>query len=71
MGMAWLKIDRRFLAKILVPEGSKDVPVGQPIAITVTCDNPHIIYFCSSIFTEKVKGLKTGIYFLLLGYVQQ
>lgn len=25
----------RFLAKILVPEGSKDVPVGQPIAITV------------------------------------
>lgn len=28
----------RFLAKILVPEGSKDVPVGQPIAITVTCD---------------------------------
>ncbi|KAM6584298.1 hypothetical protein CsatB_011300 [Cannabis sativa] len=24
-----------FLAKILVPEGSKDVPVGQPIAITV------------------------------------
>ncbi|XWS75253.1 hypothetical protein CRYUN_Cryun01aG0069900 [Craigia yunnanensis] len=25
----------RFLAKILVPEGSKDVPVGQPIAIMV------------------------------------
>ncbi|KAF7811585.1 dihydrolipoyllysine-residue acetyltransferase component 1 of pyruvate dehydrogenase complex, mitochondrial-like [Senna tora] len=25
----------RFLAKILVPDGSKDVPVGQPIAITV------------------------------------
>lgn len=25
----------RFLAKILVPEGSKDIPVGQPIAITV------------------------------------
>lgn len=25
----------RYLAKILVPEGSKDVPVGQPIAITV------------------------------------
>ncbi|XP_047964701.1 dihydrolipoyllysine-residue acetyltransferase component 1 of pyruvate dehydrogenase complex, mitochondrial-like [Salvia hispanica] len=24
-----------FLAKILVPEGSKDVPVGQPIAVTV------------------------------------
>lgn len=29
----------RFLAKILVPEGSKDVPVGQPIAVTVTNDN--------------------------------
>lgn len=26
-----------FLAKILAPEGSKDVPVGQPIAITVNC----------------------------------
>lgn len=25
----------RFLAKILAPEGSKDVLVGQPIAITV------------------------------------
>ena len=25
----------RFLAKILVPAGAKDVPVGQPIAITV------------------------------------
>ncbi|KAK4782749.1 hypothetical protein SAY86_007123 [Trapa natans] len=25
----------RFLAKILIPDGSKDVPVGQPIAITV------------------------------------
>ncbi|XP_051119939.1 dihydrolipoyllysine-residue acetyltransferase component 1 of pyruvate dehydrogenase complex, mitochondrial isoform X2 [Andrographis paniculata] len=28
-------LDEGFLAKILVPEGSKDVPVGQPIAITV------------------------------------
>lgn len=28
----------RFLAKILIPEGSKDVPVGQPIAITVVWD---------------------------------
>lgn len=27
----------RYLAKILVPEGAKDIPVGQPIAITVTC----------------------------------
>jgi hypothetical protein len=26
------------LAKILVPEGSKDVPVGQAIAITVNCN---------------------------------
>lgn len=25
----------RYLAKILVPEGSKDVAVGQPIAVTV------------------------------------
>lgn len=31
----WLWAFFRFLAKILVPEGSKDVPVGQPIAITV------------------------------------
>jgi len=37
----------RFLAKILVPEGSKDVPVGQPIAITVSCDNPlSMVSFC-------------------------
>lgn len=28
-------LEEGFLAKILVPEGSKDVPVGQPIAITV------------------------------------
>ncbi|CAK9174288.1 unnamed protein product [Ilex paraguariensis] len=28
-------IESWFLAKIMVPEGSKDVPVGQPIAITV------------------------------------
>ncbi|KAH1191554.1 Dihydrolipoyllysine-residue acetyltransferase component 1 of pyruvate dehydrogenase complex, mitochondrial [Glycine max] len=27
-------LEEGFLAKILVPEGSKDVPVGQPIAIT-------------------------------------
>lgn len=27
----------RFLAKILAPEGSKDVAVGQPIAIMVSC----------------------------------
>lgn len=26
----------RYLAKILAPEGSKDVAVGQPIAITVS-----------------------------------
>ncbi|KAI3458891.1 hypothetical protein Pfo_015554 [Paulownia fortunei] len=28
-------LEEGFLAKILLPEGSKDVPVGQPIAITV------------------------------------
>ncbi|XP_031115635.1 dihydrolipoyllysine-residue acetyltransferase component 1 of pyruvate dehydrogenase complex, mitochondrial isoform X1 [Ipomoea triloba] len=28
-------LEEGFLAKILVPEGSKDVPVGQPICITV------------------------------------
>ncbi|XP_020101910.1 dihydrolipoyllysine-residue acetyltransferase component 1 of pyruvate dehydrogenase complex, mitochondrial [Ananas comosus] len=28
-------LEEGFLAKILTPEGSKDVPVGQPIAITV------------------------------------
>ncbi|XP_031407606.1 dihydrolipoyllysine-residue acetyltransferase component 1 of pyruvate dehydrogenase complex, mitochondrial isoform X1 [Punica granatum] len=28
-------LEEGYLAKILVPEGSKDVPVGQPIAITV------------------------------------
>ncbi|XP_075484376.1 dihydrolipoyllysine-residue acetyltransferase component 1 of pyruvate dehydrogenase complex, mitochondrial-like isoform X2 [Primulina tabacum] len=28
-------LEEGFLAKILVPEGAKDVPVGQPIAITV------------------------------------
>ncbi|KAM2027858.1 hypothetical protein ACFX1T_020090 [Malus domestica] len=28
-------LEEGFLAKILVPEGSRDVPVGQPIAITV------------------------------------
>lgn len=28
-------LEEGFLAKILAPEGSKDVPVGQPIAITV------------------------------------
>ncbi|CAI9091244.1 OLC1v1026212C1 [Oldenlandia corymbosa var. corymbosa] len=28
-------LEEGFLAKILVPEGSKDVPVGRPIAITV------------------------------------
>lgn len=32
----------RFLAKILVPDGSKDVPVGQPIAVMVICDYPFI-----------------------------
>lgn len=26
----------RFLAKILAPEGSKDVAVGQPVAVTVS-----------------------------------
>lgn len=28
-------LEEGYLAKILVPEGSKDIPVGQPIAITV------------------------------------
>ncbi|CAL0321240.1 unnamed protein product [Lupinus luteus] len=32
-------LEEGFLAKILVPEGSKDVPVGQPIAITVEDQN--------------------------------
>ncbi|KAK7279527.1 hypothetical protein RJT34_24580 [Clitoria ternatea] len=32
-------LEEGFLAKILVPEGSKDVPVGQAIAITVEDEN--------------------------------
>ncbi|XP_028790672.1 dihydrolipoyllysine-residue acetyltransferase component 1 of pyruvate dehydrogenase complex, mitochondrial-like isoform X1 [Neltuma alba] len=32
-------LEEGFLAKILVPDGSKDVPVGQPIAITVEDPN--------------------------------
>ncbi|KAI3470562.1 hypothetical protein Pfo_027225 [Paulownia fortunei] len=32
-------LEEGFLARILVPEGSKDVPVGQPIAITVEDPN--------------------------------
>ncbi|KAK6929117.1 Peripheral subunit-binding domain [Dillenia turbinata] len=32
-------LEEGFLAKILAPEGSKDVPVGQPIAITVEDPN--------------------------------
>jgi len=29
-------VGTRYLAKILAPEGSKEVAVGQPIAITVS-----------------------------------
>lgn len=37
-------LEEGFLAKILVPEGSKDVPVGQPIAVTVEdADDIHNI----------------------------
>ncbi|KAE9619264.1 hypothetical protein Lal_00047528 [Lupinus albus] len=32
-------LEEGYLAKILVPEGSKDIPVGQPIAITVEDSN--------------------------------
>ncbi|CAL9007667.1 unnamed protein product [Prunus brigantina] len=35
-------LEEGFLAKILIPEGSKDVPVGQPIAITVVEDADDI-----------------------------
>lgn len=34
-----------YLAKILVPEGSKDVLVGQPIAITVCPSGHHLLMF--------------------------
>ena len=40
----------RFLAKILVPDGSKDVPVGQPIAVMVIYDNPSSMDCLSVIF---------------------
>lgn len=30
----------RYLAKILAPDGSKDVAVGQPIAVTVSAKMP-------------------------------
>ncbi|XP_022133927.1 dihydrolipoyllysine-residue acetyltransferase component 1 of pyruvate dehydrogenase complex, mitochondrial isoform X2 [Momordica charantia] len=39
-------LEEGFLAKILVPEGSKDVPVGQPIAITV--EDPDDIHRVSA-----------------------
>jgi hypothetical protein len=63
----WVKFCR-FLAKILVPEGSKDVPVGQPIAITVTCDNHlSMASFC---FHGKLSTVDfiVGKYFILYRY---
>ncbi|KAL8090312.1 hypothetical protein AgCh_039691 [Apium graveolens] len=45
-------LEEGFLAKILVPEGSKDIPVGQPIAITVE-DADDIPNVPSSITNES------------------
>jgi hypothetical protein len=35
----------RYLAKIVAPEGSKEVAVGQPIAITVSVKILHSFFF--------------------------
>ncbi|KAK4480399.1 hypothetical protein RD792_013471, partial [Penstemon davidsonii] len=46
-------LEEGFLARILVPEGSKDVPVGQPIAITVMCPRHSLI----SLYVVQTKFL--------------
>ncbi|KAL2539805.1 Dihydrolipoyllysine-residue acetyltransferase component 1 of pyruvate dehydrogenase complex [Abeliophyllum distichum] len=52
-------LEEGFLAKILVPEGSKDVPVGQPIAITV--EDPDDIANVPAVGGSEVKDNKENI----------
>ncbi|KAL2555566.1 Dihydrolipoyllysine-residue acetyltransferase component 1 of pyruvate dehydrogenase complex [Forsythia ovata] len=52
-------LEEGFLAKILVPEGSKDVPVGQPIAITV--EDPDDIANVPAVSGSEVKDNKENI----------
>lgn len=47
-----------FLAKVLVPDGSKDVPVGQPIAIMVGFAS--ILY--SILITRELLGFNISKY---------
>lgn len=53
-------LEEGFLAKILVPEGSKDVPVGQPIAITVE-DSDDIANVPAAVSGSEVKDNKQNI----------
>ncbi|KAG8380589.1 hypothetical protein BUALT_Bualt06G0031200 [Buddleja alternifolia] len=52
-------LEEGFLAKILVPEGSKDVPVGQPIAVTVMCRGLLILayLFYVSLYVEDLDDI--------------
>ena len=44
--MEWEAQDEGFLAKILMPEGSKDVPVGTHVAVVVDdADSVSLLYF--------------------------
>lgn len=49
-------LEEGFLAKILVPDGSKDVPVGQPIAVTV--EDPNDIGSVKSSFSGDMLSVK-------------
>ena len=40
--MDWEAQDEGFLAKIILPAGSKDIPVGTPVAVVVE-DAEHVI----------------------------
>ncbi|KAJ4979251.1 hypothetical protein NE237_010031 [Protea cynaroides] len=55
-------LEEGFLAKILVPEGSKDVPVGKPIAITVEdLDDIGSIPVTSSSNANEEKLIETPV----------
>ncbi|KZV55301.1 Dihydrolipoamide acetyltransferase component of pyruvate dehydrogenase isoform 1 [Dorcoceras hygrometricum] len=51
-------LEEGFLAKILVPDGAKDVPVGQPIAITV--EDPDAIANIPATVSESEDQDKTS-----------
>ncbi|KAK6136127.1 hypothetical protein DH2020_030143 [Rehmannia glutinosa] len=53
-------LEEGFLAKILVPEGSKDVPVGQPIAITVMC--PRLLMLFSLFYLSLSRLIQMLLY---------